>query len=138
LSEARKSECWAVDDDGVVSRSNNAEECVEWADLGKDEEDDVYVFAVSCTDGMLDYVSTEAMSHLVALSLFGDGAVHPATACEILVSTAAQGWEKYRQGRYRDDIAISITAIRVPSTDSGSSASTEQNGQEASPAKDEL
>jgi len=112
------SDCWTVDDDGVVSRSTDYDsvECREQQEpLELElEEDDVYIFAVSATDGMLDYVTKEGIAQVVAHSLFDDEAPHPATACELLVSTAAQGWEKYRQGRYRDDIAIAISVLRTP------------------------
>ena len=117
-TRAEASVCWTVDDDGVVVRSldNDSEECRAQNEppLADEEADDVYVFAVSATDGMLDYVAKEGIAQVVAHSLFDDTAPHPATACELLVSTAAQGWEKYRQGRYRDDIAIAISVLRTP------------------------
>ena len=117
-TRAEASVCWTVDDDGVVVRSldNDSEECRAQNEppLADEDADDVYIFAVSATDGMLDYVAKEGIAQVVAHSLFDDTAPHPATACELLVSTAAQGWEKYRQGRYRDDIAIAISVLRTP------------------------
>jgi len=133
-SRAMGSECWTVDDEGVVSRHLEADlaECKEQSEppSNAEDEDDVYIFAVSATDGMLDYVSKDGIAQVVAQSLFEDDAPHPATACELLVATAAQGWDKHRQGRYRDDIAISISVMRAPpKTARGSSTASATSSQ---------
>ncbi len=38
-------------------------------------------------------------------------ASHPLLACEDLIYAAAQGWQKDKGGRYRDDIAIVVADL---------------------------
>uniref|UniRef100_A0A7S2S3X0 PPM-type phosphatase domain-containing protein n=1 Tax=Eucampia antarctica TaxID=49252 RepID=A0A7S2S3X0_9STRA len=86
--------------------------CITNGEEKKDDnslEDDVEVFAVSATDGMLDFVNVEDIARNVAASLYLDEGPHPLSACEGLISTAAAGWWKSKDGKYRDDIAIAIS-----------------------------
>ncbi|KAL3920035.1 MAG: hypothetical protein SGILL_003460 [Bacillariaceae sp.] len=76
--------------------------------------DDVHVFAVSATDGLMDFASPEVIAQAVASSLYHDDAPYLLSALEQLIYFAASGWEKAKQGRYRDDIAVSVTTIREP------------------------
>jgi serine/threonine protein phosphatase PrpC len=77
-------------------------------------DDDVYIFAVSATDGMMDFISPEAIGHAVALSLYAKDGPHLLTTLEQLIYIAAQRWEQSKQGRYRDDIAIAVSQLRIP------------------------
>jgi serine/threonine protein phosphatase PrpC len=77
-------------------------------------EDDVLIFVVSATDGMMDYVPAEAIAKILVPALIDKDGDHPLTACERLISWAAAGWQKARDGRYRDDIAIAVSKIRSP------------------------
>ena len=75
-------------------------------------EGDVEVFAVSATDGMLDYIGIDDIAKHVALGLYDDeNGPHLLSACEELISAAAGGWQRDRKGRYRDDIAISVSKL---------------------------
>jgi len=75
-------------------------------------EGDVEVFAVSATDGMLDYIAIDDIAKHVALGLYDDeNGPHLLSACEELISAAAGGWQRHRKGRYRDDIAISVSKL---------------------------
>ena len=75
-------------------------------------EGDIQVFAVSATDGLLDYVGIDDIAKHVALGLYDDEeGPHLLSACEALISAAAGGWHRHRQGRYRDDIAISVSKL---------------------------
>ncbi|KAG7366918.1 protein phosphatase 2C [Nitzschia inconspicua] len=76
--------------------------------------DDVHIFAVAATDGLMDFASPEVIAQAVASSLYHDDAPYLLSALEQLIYLAASGWEKAKQGRYRDDIAISVTEIRKP------------------------
>lgn len=78
-------------------------------------DDDIHIFAVSATDGMMDFISPEAIGHAVALSLYAKDGPHLLTTLEQLIYIAAQRWEQSKQGRYRDDIAIAVSQIRIPS-----------------------
>lgn len=77
-------------------------------------DDDVYLFAVSATDGMMDYLAAPEISQVLAHALFDEAGAHPATAAEHLIFAAANAWQQAKQGRYRDDIAIAVAAIRRP------------------------
>ena len=76
--------------------------------------DDVYLFAVSATDGMMDYLSAIEISRVLAHSLFDDSGAHPVTAIEHLIFAAANAWQEAKQGRYRDDIAIAVSVLHQP------------------------
>ncbi len=82
--------------------------------LNQDTTDDVYMFAVSATDGLMDYLSQEAIAATLAHSLFEEDGPHLLTACEALIKAAAAGWFTMHQGRYRDDIAIAVSRLRIP------------------------
>jgi serine/threonine protein phosphatase PrpC len=85
------------------------------SELKKQTGDDIHIFAVSATDGIMDFISPEAIGHAVALSLYGDEGPHLLTTLEQLIYIAAQRWEQSKQGRYRDDISVAVSQIRIPS-----------------------
>ena len=80
----------------------------------RDDDDDIHIFAVSATDGLMDYAPAEAIAKVLAKSLYEENGPHLLTACEQLIYYAAQGWFQTRGGTYRDDIAIAVSAIRSP------------------------
>lgn len=79
-----------------------------------DDDDDVYIFAVSASDGMTDFIDPLTIARELVPALFEPNGYHPLTACERLISMAASGWQQARDGTYRDDIAISVQKIRTP------------------------
>lgn len=92
------------------------------ADCVKYTEKDVQVFAISATDGLLDYLPEQAIATHVAKGLYSNSLVHdgegrtplnPLIVCEDLIYAAAQGWQEGNGGRYRDDIAISIADLEL-------------------------
>jgi serine/threonine protein phosphatase PrpC len=92
-----------VDLDQVVEKYSN----------GKDD-DDVHIFAVSASDGMMDFLDSETIASVLAASLFDENSDHPLTACERLISIAAASWQRAKEGRYRDDIALAVSKLRTP------------------------
>jgi len=90
-------------------------------------EKDVKLFAISATDGLLDYLPEQSIVDHVAKGLYETKGVNaeggdtndeqqvsnPLLACEDLIYAAAQGWQEDKGGRYRDDIAISVTELEV-------------------------
>jgi serine/threonine protein phosphatase PrpC len=78
------------------------------------DNDDVYLFAVSATDGMMDYLQETQIARVLAHSLFHEAGAHPIAAVEHLIFAAANAWQDAKQGRYRDDIAIAVSALRRP------------------------
>jgi len=77
--------------------------------------DDVHIFAVSASDGMVDILTPRSIASYLVSSLCEEKGEHLLTACERLISMAADGWEHASgDGKYRDDIAISVSKIRSP------------------------
>jgi hypothetical protein len=77
--------------------------------------DDVHIFVVSASDGMMDILNAKGIARFLVPSLCEDSGMHLLTACEKLISTAAEGWRRASEdGSYRDDIAISVSKIRTP------------------------
>ncbi len=74
---------------------------------------EIEVFAVSATDGLLDFISVDVIAKTVATSLYDEDGPHPLSACESLITTAASAWWKAKNGRYRDDIAISVSKLSL-------------------------
>jgi len=130
-STANKEQCYVVDENGDMDTGA----CGDRAEEEEDEEnqkDDVYLFGVTATDGLMDYLAAQEIAKVVATSLFEKGASHPITACELLIFSAANGWQQDKQGRYRDDIAIAVSALRLPSAkdDDADDSATDDGEQE--------
>lgn len=89
---------------------------------GSSPVDDVHIFAVSATDGMMDYLEPEDVAKVLADALFDKDGAHPISAAEHLVFAAANAWQQEKQGRYRDDIAIAVSTIRLPPETTNSTA----------------
>ena len=81
--------------------------------------DDVHVFAISATDGLMDYLKPIDVAKEIADSLFGDeqsrssakGTNHLFVAQSSLIVASAQGWYSEMKGEYRDDIAIAAAVL---------------------------
>jgi len=99
--------CVVIDENGDM----NVEPCHEVGGV-----DDVYIFAVSATDGMMDFLDAQTIASTLAPSLYDTNGTHVLTACEMLITAAASGWQRAKQGRYRDDIAIAVSTLRIPPT----------------------
>ena len=105
LTKTKASWMMVVDEQGEMKKKNKESSTAD---------DDLYIFAVSASDGLLDYVEPEIISKLLAQSIAGDGDLHLLSACERLISIAATAWHHAKQGRYRDDISIAVSKIRSP------------------------
>ena len=108
-----KEQCYMVDEQGEID-----EAACTTAELEAlmAEEDDVHVFAVSATDGLMDFLEASEIAKILAPSLYVENGSHPVTACELLIFAAANAWQDAKQGRYRDDIAIAVSTLRRPPT----------------------
>lgn len=107
-----KEQCFMVDEQGEIDTAACTSAEME-AILA--EEDDVYVFAVSASDGLMDFLEASEIAKILSPSLFHKDGSHPVTACELLIFAAANAWQDAKQGRYRDDIAIAVSVLRRPS-----------------------
>ena len=81
-----------------------------------DVEDDVCIFAMCVSDGIMieSNEEAEALASEIAPSLFEDNAPHPLTACQGVIQKTAGVWEKRNKGKFRDDITIAVTVLRTP------------------------
>lgn len=77
-------------------------------------KDDVYIFAVSASDGLMDFLEAEEVAKVMALSMCHKDGAHPITTCEQLIFAAANAWQQSKQGRYRDDITVAVAMLRSP------------------------
>ena len=76
-------------------------------------DDDVFVFAVCATDGMMEHWTAVDIAPILAHSLFDENGKHPISAVEELILRAASLWE-YATDWYRDDITIAVSVLRRP------------------------
>jgi hypothetical protein len=60
---------------------------------------DECIYALSATNGMMEFAMPEATTQTVALTQYGKEGQHLLTALEQLICLAAQGWEQSKQGR---------------------------------------
>lgn len=74
----------------------------------------VHVFAMSATDGMMDYLRPQELAASFADSFYGQDGPHPLTVAEDLILKAAKAWNNEMGGQYRDDIAVAASKIVVP------------------------
>jgi len=121
----------AVSISDIIARTLTAERdtCKEDGDTEENEEegtcsavsaDDVNVFAISATDGIMDYLEPIDIAKEVAGSLFrdeqsesnGGGSYHLFAAQTSLMLASAQGWHSEMKGEYRDDMAIAAAVVR--------------------------
>ena len=82
---------------------------------------DVNIFIVSASDGLMDFVTPQAIMEKFAPALFGKpelndkeldlGSDHAHLAAEELIYDAAKGWYAAMQGAYRDDITIAAAKV---------------------------
>lgn len=106
---------------GYLAQNCNDDDDDDDDDVNAANEDDVHIFAVCATDGLMDYLRQESIAATLAHSLFEEEGPHLLTACEALIKGAAAGWHTVHRGRYRDDIAIAVSRIRIPPSSSLSS-----------------
>lgn len=138
LAMSRSIGDWAAGDHGVIpnptvdvldineliqnaatSGENGSQECI--ANYNEEKKDDngcqsndaVEVFAVSATDGLLDFVDVDNIASTIATSLYETDSPHPLSACESLITAAASSWWQAKNGRYRDDIAIAVSKLSL-------------------------
>ena len=71
----------------------------------------VSIFAVSATDGMMDYVEPLDLAGAFATTFYRPAGPHPLVMCEDLILAAAKGWYDEMDGQYRDDIAVAAVKI---------------------------
>jgi serine/threonine protein phosphatase PrpC len=117
LAMSRSIGDWDAGKHGVIPNPTvdvlDIHELIQNAKDGRGGDNDVQVFAVSATDGLLDFMEIDDIAQTVAKSLYVDNAPHPLSACESLITTAATSWHQAKEGRYRDDIAIAVSKLTI-------------------------
>lgn len=115
LAMSRSIGDWAAGDHGVIPNPSievlDVKELIRNASTTGTSSSDVEVFAVSATDGLLDFIDVESIAKTIATSLYVEDSSHPLSACESLITTAASSWWQAKSGRYRDDIAIAVSKL---------------------------
>jgi serine/threonine protein phosphatase PrpC len=132
LAMSRSIGDWDVGKLGVIP--NPIVDIVDLSNYSFMGEERFSLFAVSATDGLMDYIEAPIIAQHVATHLFHDDTTtdnpamddndanrkHVLIACEELVLEAAGRWQKAKGGRYRDDIAIAVTKLTLPPSSSTS------------------
>ena len=80
---------------------------------GSIKAEHISIFAVSATDGMMDYIEPEHLAGAFATTFYRTTGPHPLVMCEDLILIAAKGWYDEMGGQYRDDIAVAAARIKV-------------------------
>jgi serine/threonine protein phosphatase PrpC len=95
---------------------------------GDDGNDDVCVFAVSASDGMMveSLSDAESLASELAGSLFEDDSPYPLTALQNVIVRKASEWDKRNKGKFRDDITLAVTTLRTPGMSISPSKSSTQ------------
>jgi hypothetical protein len=79
----------------------------------------IHLFAISATDGMMDFVQSQQIADQMGRALFlaaqtGPITSFPFTAAEQLIMLSANRWHKELKGKYRDDIALAVATLHAP------------------------
>lgn len=114
VGDENNPEAYMVDPVGVVTDAADYSQAARRNHAVGGTDDDVCLFAVCATDGLLDYVGAAEIARILAHALYDESGAHPVTAVEHLIFAAANAWQDAKQGRYRDDIAIAVAALRRP------------------------
>eukprot|EP00560_Eucampia_antarctica_P008646 CAMPEP_0197826142 /NCGR_PEP_ID=MMETSP1437-20131217/3130_1 /TAXON_ID=49252 ORGANISM="Eucampia antarctica, Strain CCMP1452" /NCGR_SAMPLE_ID=MMETSP1437 /ASSEMBLY_ACC=CAM_ASM_001096 /LENGTH=425 /DNA_ID=CAMNT_0043426439 /DNA_START=64 /DNA_END=1338 /DNA_ORIENTATION=+ len=96
----------ATDKDDVSSAQSEQSETCDSVKI-----EDVRLFAVSATDGLMDYLTPAEIARSFADGLYGKDTDHPLRKCNELINKAAGGWQAEMQGQYRDDITVAASKI---------------------------
>jgi serine/threonine protein phosphatase PrpC len=73
----------------------------------------ISIFAMSASDGMMDYIEPQDLAGAFATTFYRPSGPHPLVMCEDLILIAAKGWYDEMKGHYRDDIAVAAARIVV-------------------------
>jgi len=98
----------ATDKDDVSSAQSEQSETCDSVKI-----EDVRLFAVSATDGLMDYLTPAEIARSFADGLYGKDTDHPLRKCNELINKAAGGWQAEMQGQYRDDITVAASKIWI-------------------------
>jgi serine/threonine protein phosphatase PrpC len=117
-AEKCQSETYDEDDDDDDEDEEDEEDMEEaFEDEEKDKDTpketcealnarEIHIFAVSASDGMMDFLEPEQIAYVFAAAFFVEDNPHPHSAAEHLILQAAQDWNEAHDGHYRDDIAV--------------------------------
>jgi len=75
------------------------------------KRNEVFLMAVSCSDGLLDFVSNTNVAQHLAENMYKTSSLEVVGACTELIMRASREWIK--MGPYRDDISISISDVPI-------------------------
>lgn len=86
------------------------------ATAAKITKENVRLFVVSATDGVMDYLSLDDIANSLAEALYevqspNKKKIHVLTAAEALIHQASAQWQNEFNGQYRDDMAITMAQV---------------------------
>jgi serine/threonine protein phosphatase PrpC len=95
------------------------------SDIAIDPINDIHLFAISATDGLVDFVHSQQIADKMGRALFlaarttttatsSSAAAFTFAAAEQLILLAANRWQHELKGKYRDDIAIAVATLYPP------------------------
>lgn len=125
LVVANKAICGADNADEDKARDGDENDKLEGtcSAANTTDEADIRVFAISATDGMTDFLTPEGVASAIGSSLFGNKeesrdneTVQQSNlfaASFKLIIQAANSWQQAYEGKYRDDIAIAASIIKM-------------------------
>jgi serine/threonine protein phosphatase PrpC len=87
--------------------------------------DDINLFAMSASDGVIDYMSLEEVASMLAPSLWNKTG-HPVVAASNVLHESGQRWYRDFGGRYRDDMVLVVSKLGRPS--SGGDSDSQMTG----------
>jgi len=103
----------------AASAVNAGETCQTTINDNIIQEDQVKLFVVSCTDGLLDYLTLDSMGFQLASALYENRSNNKsnnnkhtivAAAAELLHQSSAL-WHAEHRGEYRDDMAMAVVQL---------------------------
>jgi hypothetical protein len=105
-------ESCAADDPSAAGTCINIDEESGSEPVDNDDSNNIQLFVVSATDGLLDYFEPTDLAGVIGASFYDPASqLHPLKAAEGLIHAAAKEWWEEMEGQYRDDITISAAKI---------------------------
>ena len=109
MIESKRKESASGEGECVVSENGDTETCQTQESVNVD---DIELFAVSSTDGILDFSTPDGVVEMIGTYLHHENDPQQVfLAAQQLFYDSAQGWNEAYGGSYRDDMGLSVIAL---------------------------
>lgn len=102
----------------IVQKGQTNQDCQEILPDGTTVEkcesvsaEDIRLFVVSVTDGIIDYLKLDAIAYQLAQGFYEENKQNVVSSAADIIHQAAGKWQEAMNGLYRDDIAIVVTKV---------------------------